>query len=216
MSEYQYYEFQTVDRRLTEMEMRQLRACSSRALITPTRFNNEYHFGDFKGNPNAWMEKYFDGFLYYANWGTREFQLALPAKALAPDTARRYLPSETATAREKSGKLILRFLFQEEGADWIVGEGRLSSLLPIRSELARGDYRVLYLGWLMCVQSGELEPAEPEPPVPPNLGKLSAAQECFAEFFNLDPDLLAVAAKNSLCRSPESVDRNGLSSWIRT
>jgi len=41
---------------------------------------NEYHFGSFKGNPDASMEKYFDGFLYLANWGTRELQLAFPQR----------------------------------------------------------------------------------------------------------------------------------------
>ncbi len=38
MSEYQYYEFQAIDRPLTEQEMRELRAYSTRANITPTRF----------------------------------------------------------------------------------------------------------------------------------------------------------------------------------
>jgi hypothetical protein len=38
MSEYQYYEFLAVDRPLTEREVRELRAVSSRAVITATRF----------------------------------------------------------------------------------------------------------------------------------------------------------------------------------
>jgi hypothetical protein len=36
MSEYQYYEFQAIDRSLTEREMSELRAYSTRARITPT------------------------------------------------------------------------------------------------------------------------------------------------------------------------------------
>jgi hypothetical protein len=88
MSEYQYYEFQSVDRRLSDKEMQELRAYSTRAHITPTSFANEYSFGDFKGNPDAWMEKYFDAFLYVANWGTHEFKLGLPAKVLSVNTAR--------------------------------------------------------------------------------------------------------------------------------
>jgi hypothetical protein len=67
MSECQYYEFQRVDGRLSEKEMQELRAYSTRARITPTSFINEYNFGSFKGNTDAWMEKYFDGFLYLAN-----------------------------------------------------------------------------------------------------------------------------------------------------
>lgn len=114
MSEYQYYEFQTVDDRLSETEMRELRAYSTRARITPASFINEYHFGSFKGNADAWMEKYFDGFLYLANWGTREVQLAVPARLLPADTARHYCSSRAASSREKSGKLILTFLSEEE------------------------------------------------------------------------------------------------------
>jgi hypothetical protein len=67
MSEYQYYEFQAIDRPLTEKEMRELRSYSSRAHITPASFVNDYSRGDFKGNEDTWMEKYFDAFLYLAN-----------------------------------------------------------------------------------------------------------------------------------------------------
>ena len=87
MSEYQYYEFQAVDRPLTADEMRTLRGYSTRATITPGRFVNEYHWGDFKGNPRKWMQQYFDGFIYYANWGTHELMLRLPRRVLDIDTA---------------------------------------------------------------------------------------------------------------------------------
>src|SRR5688572_27698693 len=90
MSEYQYYEFLAVDRPLTEREMRELRAVSSRAVITATRFTNHYEWGNFKGDPRAWMERYFDAFLHFANWGTRELMLRLPRRVLDPATARRY------------------------------------------------------------------------------------------------------------------------------
>jgi hypothetical protein len=58
MSEYQYYEFQAVDRPLGEREMRALRRLSTRATITPTSFVNTYNFGDFRGNPSLLMAKY--------------------------------------------------------------------------------------------------------------------------------------------------------------
>src|SRR5712691_10253954 len=92
MSEYQYYEFQAIDRPLTENEMGQLRSCSTRARIKPTSFVNEYSWGNFKGDEDAWMEKYFDAFLYLTNWGTRVFKLRLPARLLDASTARAYLP----------------------------------------------------------------------------------------------------------------------------
>jgi hypothetical protein len=51
MNEYQYCEFQTADRRLSEKEMQELRSYSTRAVITPTSFSNEYSFGSL---PNGY------------------------------------------------------------------------------------------------------------------------------------------------------------------
>ncbi len=47
MSEYQYYEFQTIDRPLTAKEIAELRSYSTRARITPTSFVNDYSWGSF-------------------------------------------------------------------------------------------------------------------------------------------------------------------------
>ncbi len=88
MSEYQYYEFQAVDRRLTAKEMDELRFRSTRARITPTSFINDYAWGSFKGDDDAWMEKYFDAFLYLANWGTHVLKLRLPSRLLDSRTAK--------------------------------------------------------------------------------------------------------------------------------
>lgn len=90
MSEYQYYEFQAIDRPLSRKEIEILRGCSTRARITPTSFINEYSYGSFKGDEDEWMAKYFDAFLYVANWGTRVLMLRLPAKLLSERTARAY------------------------------------------------------------------------------------------------------------------------------
>lgn len=198
MSEYQYYEFQAVDRPLTEEEMRELRVVSSRAEITPRRFVNVYHWGDFKGNPARWMERYFDEFLYLANWGTREFMLRLPAHLLDVDIAKRYFGGETAWMSVAGDFVVLGFRSDCEDGDWTDdGSGWLSSLIPLRADLAGGDSRVLYLGWLLRAQDGELDDGETEPPVPAGLRKLSASLEAFADFLRIDEDLLAVAAKVS-------------------
>jgi hypothetical protein len=63
MSEYQYYEFMAVDRSLDEQQLREVRALSTRARITPRSFVNTYEWGDFRGDPSRLMETYFDAFL---------------------------------------------------------------------------------------------------------------------------------------------------------
>jgi len=49
--------------------------------------------------------------------------------------------------------------------------------------------------WLLCAQSGELEPVDLSPPVPPGLAKLSASLTSLAEFLRIDRTLIRVAAE---------------------
>jgi hypothetical protein len=127
MSEYQYYEFQAIDRPLTGKEMSELRSYSTRARITPTSFVNDYAWGSLKGNEDAWMEKYFDAFLYLANWGTHVLKLRLPSRLLDPAVAKGYCGGDSAFVREKEGKVILSFVSEDEEGG---GEIRDRSRLP--------------------------------------------------------------------------------------
>lgn len=218
MSEYQYYEFQALDRPLTVEEQRKLRTFSSRATITASRFVNHYEWGSFRGNPSGWMEEYFDAFLYVANWGTHQLSIRLPGKVLDLETTKRYCGGRAASARSKDGFVILDFSSEAEwGNDWDEewddGTGWLSSLIPLRTDLAGGDHRALYLAWLLCVQARELEDDATEPPVPPGLGDLTAPLQAFADFLRIDQDLVAAAAARSLAEKASSPTQE-VERWI--
>src|SRR5215212_3858901 len=214
MSEYQYYEFQALDRRLTAAEMAELRSFSTRARITPTSFVNEYQWGDFRGDEEAWMGKYFDAFLYFANWGTRVFRLRLPSRLLDLKTAERYCASDSASVRVHKGNTILTFHSDEEESEWPEEEDALAALVPIRAQLAQGDLRALYIAWLRCAQTGELEDEETEPPVPPGLGELDGSLERLVDFLRLDTDLLEVAAAASPPLRVQTLTRQAIRKWI--
>lgn len=198
MSEYQYYEFVAVDRPLAGSQVEELRALSSRAQITSTRFVNTYAFGNFHGDFRQLMEGYFDAHLYLANWGTRRLMLRLPRGLLDVATAGEYCSGESAVAWATARHVIVDLTSEDEDGDWEDdGEGWLASIIPVRADLAAGDLRVLYLGWLLCAQSGELDEQDVEPPVPPNLGTLTAALQSLVDFLRIDEDLLATAAAAS-------------------
>ena len=214
MSEYQYYEFQAIDRPLTQREMGQLRSCSSRATITATRFVNCYSFGNFKGNPSQWMERYFDAFLYLANWGTHELMLRFPLGVLDLATAKRYCHGESASVRAKGDHVILDLRSEDEGGEWVEEDnGQLSSIISLRADVAGGDVRALYLGWLLCAQTGNLDEADEEPPCPPGLGKLTAPLEAFVDFLRIDRDLIVVAAARSPDAAPY-VANEEIENWV--
>jgi hypothetical protein len=214
MSEYQYYEFNTVDKPLNEKEMQLLGNLSSRARITASSFVNEYHYGDFRGNPLKLVEKYFDAFLYVANWGTHWLMFKVPRHLVDVDLVSKYCPGDSSIIHEKGDDLIFEFTSETDDSEWEEGEGWLSSLISLRADILYGDYRSLYLAWLFCAQMEELEDDELEPPVPPNLAKLNAPLKSFVDFMRIDADLIAVAAENSTSESQQT-DPKALKNWIR-
>jgi hypothetical protein len=198
VSEYQFYEFQTVDRRLTERETQALRRLSSRAIITPVSFTNVYVWGDFRGSPRKLMEQFFDAFLYVANWGTRCLSFRFSEQTVDLTILKRYCRGENAKVRSKGRSIIIDLTSEdEEGDSGEEGEGRLSSLLALRADVTAGDLRPLYLCWLMSVSAGGLNDDEKEPPCPAGLRQLKAAHESLIDFMRIDRDLVAVAAANT-------------------
>lgn len=217
MSEYRYYEFVAVDRPLKDREMQTLRRYSSRAAITPTRFFNYYSYGDFKGDPAKWMERYFDAFIYYADYGEHELMLRLPRNAVDLDTVRRYLHSDSAAVKTKGDAIILSF-FSDDEEGWTEDDddkGWMTSIIPLRANLVGGDLRALYLGWLLSAQMGELDGSAPEPPVPAGLDCFDASLEAFADFLRIDKDLLAVAAEKGERIASAAGWRKAASNWVR-
>ncbi len=199
VSEYQYYEFLALDRPLTEEQRAELRSISTRAEITATRFVNEYQWGDLKGDPLQMVKEYFDAFLYLANWGTRRLMFRLPRGVLDPEIAAQYCCTDTVSLIETGSHLILSFYIDQEEPDdyWDEPGGQLAAMVQARSELAAGDLRLLYLAWLLALQRDEMADDDTEPPVPAGLGQLSAGLQAIADFFDIDEDLIAVAAEAS-------------------
>ena len=64
------------------------------------------------------------------------------------------------------------------------------------------------------MQNSELDDEAPEPPVPPNLGTLSASLQSLVEFLRISVDLLDVAAEGSTKTQDESVSKEKISVWV--
>jgi hypothetical protein len=201
VSEYQYYEFVAVDRPLDGRAMAAVRSLSTRARITPTGFVNTYQWGDFRGDPQALVERYYDAFLYVANWGTRRMMLRLPAGLLDLATAEQYCFTGAASAGAGGGQVVLDLVFGADGGDYWDeeddGQGWLASIIPARADLAAGDLRLLYLAWLLAVGQDQVGDDDVEPPVPPGLGALPGPLLALADFLHIDDDLLSAAAQDS-------------------
>ena len=131
---------------------------------------------------------------------------------LDPEAAGQYCATDTASLIETGSHLILNLYVDQEEADdyWDEPGGQLAAMVQARSELAAGDLRLLYLAWLLALQSDEVDFEETEPPVPDGLGHLSAGLQAIVDFFEIDEDLIAVAA----LLSPAIEEPAGLAEWI--
>jgi hypothetical protein len=221
MSEYQYYEFRAIDQPLTQKQVGELRNISSRARIDSRSLVNEYNFGNFRGNVDQLMREYFDAHLYLANWGTHTLVFRLPRRLVDVAVFDDYFDGEQNTLAATDDVVIAHFRSNLEGGEgWVSGEGELEPLLGVREELLAGDLRALYIAWLSGMTddlSGVGEPAAVlEPPVPPGLKNLTAAQKAFAEYMRVEPDLLAAAAERSDDRAADAGPEAGkLLAWLR-
>jgi hypothetical protein len=177
-----------------------LRAVSTRAEITPTRFFNEYHWGDFKGNAVKLVARYFDAHLYLANWGERRLMLRLKSEQVSTKSLRPYFVGGAARAVGAGKHVIVQLCSYNEEPDYYAGgseDDSLAALAPLRTELLEGDFRVGYLAWLLALQAGDVAEDATEPPMPPGLADLTAAQQAMVEFLRIDQDLLTAAAAAS-------------------
>ena len=203
MSEYQYYEFQTIDRLLTQDERAAISQLSSRVKPTATSASFTYNYGGFRGDPKKILAQYFDVMYYIANWGTQQLMFRFPKSLICQKAIEPYCIDNCLSLSFVGDWAILDWEFsQEEGFNyWIEGEGILAELIGLRQEILQQDYRGLYLAWLKGITVSEeyvnIDKTQLEPPVPPGLAELSPSQKVFTEIFDLDENLLAVASAAS-------------------
>lgn len=212
MSEYQYYEFLAVDSRLDARQMAELRSISSRATITSTGFRNEYAYGSLKAEPTELLARYFDVFVYVANWGTRQVAFRLPPDVV-PSEAFSWAGSGDSVSVQQSGEAVIVDLTSESDDywGWVDGSGWIASLAGVREALLHGDRRALYLMWLHSCRDMDVDEGAEEPHVPPGLGELPAPLAALVEFLRIDVHLVAAAAERSGSRSD---DEGGMAECI--
>ncbi len=197
MSEHQVYEFVALDRPLTQQQMAELRAISSRAEITRTRFWNEYEWGDLKADPAKLLSRYFDALLYFANWGTRRFMLRLPAARVDVRSLKAYFPGRSAALARVGAHVVVDFWSENEEPEddeWS-DSFSLGALTPLRRILLDGDLAPAYIAWLLALQSGDVKETASEPRVPDGIADPSAPLVGLMDFLRIDEDLLSAAAE---------------------
>ena len=132
MSEYQHYEWQIIDRPLTEAEQAAVNKLSSHIEVSATQAVVTYTWGDFKHDPRQVLARYFDAHFYWANWGTRYLMFRFPLKADL-SALESYCLDDAITLEKLEGRQVLALMLVGipssggggKGVGW-VGDGLLS------------------------------------------------------------------------------------------
>ena len=207
MSEYQYHEWQALERPLTASEQKVLNGLSSHIDVTSSQAIVTYEWGSFEQKPLEVLAKYFDAYLYTANWGTRRLAFRFPSGLLDIVAIEGYCHEDHVNLEIIGEVQVLKFeINREEGFNEGIDErGLLSTLGRLRDDLLQGDYRVLYLAWLKAreldsgyYQEDEDDPEnylnDSEPCLPVGLKQLTPALQAFIDFFEIDSFQVAAAA----------------------
>ncbi len=237
MSEYQYHEWQTVDRVLTPGEQAAVNQLSSHIEVSPGKAVVTYHWSNFRHDPREVLLSYFDAYFYLANWGSLRLMFRFPKGLLDEAGLKPYLGGEIVSFETHGAYQVLDIDFNSEDGGWMQGtDADLSDFISLRADLLQGDYRLLYLIWLNEMtfydepeddQEDDQDEDEQdeddqgvdedsraddlEPPIPPGLQKLTPALNTIMRVFDIDPFLVQAAAEASPdLRTPPAVDWRAL------
>jgi len=157
--------------------------------------------------------------VYVANWCSCWLFLRVPKVTLDTRTLKAFGTEFAFTVDRTNTHWILEWALNEsENYDRFGeedGRGWMGRLTPLRDELLRGDLRPLYLGWLAGVSAREVDEEAIEPPRPPGLSRLTAAQQSLAEFLEINPDLLrAVEIPDQQTPDFDTKGDGDLDAWI--
>ncbi|MEM6692627.1 MAG: hypothetical protein AAF664_24570 [Planctomycetota bacterium] len=219
MSEYQYIYFEAVDKPLNDKQLDYMHRQSTRAEITEWQFQNEYHFGDFRGNSSEMMRRGYDVHLHYANFGVRKIQLSLPSGIpISTKLLKTYSMDESVEwTKDKNGKGgVLSIDPDCDAGSYYEGYYEIdqltSSISKIRDGLIAGDTRLFYLTWLAF--SWDEDALEPQ--VPAGLSKLPPELIELANFYELDCDVITAASDQSPSLPERAGGKISLDTWLES
>jgi hypothetical protein len=218
MSEYQVIAFRAIDRPVSAENLKFMEEQSSRAEITPWTFDNEYHYGDFRGDESEMLRRGYDLFVHYSSFGTRKTMIRLPQGLPDPQAAEPYFVDDAfqylSDKKGRGGTLCVEPYLEEPDDLWNVGE-IVERLISLREEIVAGDLRPLYLAYLAAIGDGNHGWEQPQDvPVPAGLGKLTDAQFALAEFYDFSRSFLEVVAEGSPQAPPATDPTRAYAFWI--
>jgi hypothetical protein len=201
MSEYQAYYFARVDRPLSGKEIEAVDALSSHMEVGAHSAFVHYHYGDFKHKPLHILKKWFDVFVYYANWGSQTIGFRFNKDAIDVERLVPFEVDEVLMVETSEDHVVVLAQFDEnygDGAYYDLSEERggfYAGYVSLYNAILRGDDRALFLLWLKAMEKGG--DSDDRAPIPGGLHALDAELTQLTEFIDLDSKRVEAAAQRN-------------------
>ncbi len=165
MSEFQFHEFRSIDKALTNEERKIISSWSSRAEVSAYSAKFTYSYSDFPKNEETVLLNYFDAYLYEASWGQRQVIFKFPKDLVSFSELRQYdiaaegdFDGGLKVSKKDSFVLVSFSWNEEEDGGRISEDPKLENFIAVREDILKGNNSFLFLFWLQqCIINQENE-----------------------------------------------------------
>ncbi len=187
MSEYQYYEFYSLNKPLSKACKSEMQAISSAAKFGTHNVQYTYNSGNFSGDAEELLAEYFDVLLYVSKFG--DFQLTLRYNLEDLDIAEleEFWMDDIIEFSMVGSSVLVNIEINDDNRkySWMVGEKILADLLPLYDELKAGEFQSLQLVHLITAIHAGLDDGHISTLVDELLKPLTAAQKALLKHLDI-------------------------------
>ncbi|NWK54708.1 hypothetical protein HW115_03740 [Verrucomicrobiaceae bacterium N1E253] len=204
MSEYQCYQWKKVSQSLSPKQYKEVSNLSSHISVTSNSAEVTYHWGDFKHDPQTVLTRYFDIFLYEANWGTQRVEFRFDIGSVDVEQIQGFALGNLLEVKQTEDAVFVEVWFEE---NWIepsysyydqyedTGDWRLEAFEAVYRQIQQGDYRGLFLLWMKGCEISSIE--KKVVALPRGMAKLEEEHRILADFVGVNEELIKQAAERS-------------------
>ena len=163
-----------------------------------------YHWGDFKHDPQIVLARYFDIFLYEANWGTQRVEFRFDIESVDVEQMQDFAVGDVLELKQTEDAIFVEVWFEENRIEPSysyydqyedTGDWRLEAFEAVYRQIEQGDYRGLFLLWLKGCEMSSLE--KKVVALPRGMAKLEEEHRILADFVGANEALIKQAVERS-------------------
>lgn len=187
MSEYQYYEFYSLNKPLSKACQAEMQAISSSAKFGTHNVQYTYNSGNFSGDDEALLAEHFDVMFYMSKFGDFQLMFRYDPEDLNIEELEDFWMDDIVEFSMAGSSILVNIELNDDNRkyNWLVGEKVLADLLPLYDELKAGEFQLLQLVHLITAIYAGLDDGHISTLVDELLKPLTRAQKALLKHLDI-------------------------------